>query len=850
MRFYLTLAILFVTFVTQAQFSEDFTDGDFILSPTWSGMEGNFEVNEVNQLHLLAPETADTSYLCVNSTLINGVTWDFWVKMEFNPSSSNNTRVYLVSDQENLKGELNGYFVMVGNTADEISLYRQTGTSITEILDGIDGTVDTDDVEVRIRVTRDLTGNWELFHDNTGGYAFISEGSVFDDTYTSTAYFGVFCKYTSSRSELFYFDELGAPYVDAVPPLLENLEIISNTELDLLFSEPLDPTLANSVGNYILDNGIGNPLLAELDGINPALVHLTVGTAFSNGTDYEIMVENIEDLEGNIIETTAVSFLYVIPVPAEYNDLIFTELMIDPNPVIGLPEVEFIEIYNRSDKHFDLTDWTINDDVSTATLGAYLLPPDEYLIICGDGEGVLFGIENVLEVTGLPTLTNGGDQLVIADSAGVAVDSINYLQSWYADVDKEDGGWTLERKHLNAPCSDKNNWAASIALLGGTPGLQNSIWTDEDDISSPSIESFIVLNDAEIELIFNESVDTIIPLTIFINPPVDILMGEYTSVNSFMVNAITLQPNTTYELSISNGQDCWGNEIDETIIFGIPGEIAPGDLIINEILFDPKTGGSDYVELVNISDKIIDLNRLYIANWNDSIANYELIGDTQHLLLPNQYITLTEDSAAVINDFSIYGVGRFIDTDLPTFPNDSGTVFLMGPDSLLIDYFHYDADYHYALLNSTDGKSLERITFGGGMNNPNNWHTASENLDWGTPGYLNSQFASPNTVGEVSLDPKLFSPDSDGYNDVLTINFDLIDIDNNIDLAVYDNQGRLIRQLADNYFIGQSGVVIWDGINDNGEKAAIGSYIILATVKNSTGIRTQFKLVAVLAGQF
>ena len=135
------------------------------------------------------------------------------------------------------------------------------------------------------------------------------------------------------------------------------------------------------------------------------------------------------------------------------------------------------------------------------------------------------------------------------------------------------------------------------------------------------------------------------------------------------------------------------------------------------------------------------------------------------------------------------------------------------------------------------------------MNNPDNWHTASENVDWGTPGYLNSQAAMPLAVGDVSIDPQLFSPDNDGYNDVVTINFDLTDTDNVLDVTIYDNQGRLIRLLKDNYFIGQTGLLTWDGINDDGEKAAIGSYIILVSVKNTNGDETQFKLVTVLAGQ-
>jgi hypothetical protein len=258
------------------------------------------------------------------------------------------------------------------------------------------------------------------------------------------------------------------------------------------------------------------------------------------------------------------------------------------------------------------------------------------------------------------------------------------------------------------------------------------------------------------------------------------------------------------------------------------------------------------VELYNNSNKTIDLHKCYLANLDDDegvLDSYDQIGENQFLLNPGEYVLLTEDSTAVIEFFPIYATGRFLETDLPTYPNDSGTVFLLDADTLIVDFFHYDEDYHYALLNDNDGKSLERITFGGGMNNPDNWHTASENVDWGTPGYQNSQFAMPTSVGDVSLDPQLFSPDNDGYNDILAINFDLIGTDNVVDVNIYDNQGRPIREIKDNYFMGQTGTLFWDGINDDGMKAAIGTYIVLVFVTDQDGERSMYKLVAVLGGQ-
>jgi len=183
--FFITLPLF-----ASAQFTDDFTDGNFTSNPIWLGDTGEFEVDGLNQLHL-NDTIAGESYLYTNSGSINNATWEFFLQMDFNPSSSNYARAYLISDQTDLSGALNGYFVKLGNTADEVSLYKQSGTTQTEIIDGADGSLSTSVVTVSVKVTRDSLGNWELFSDTTGGVSYVSEGTVLDATHISSAFFGV-----------------------------------------------------------------------------------------------------------------------------------------------------------------------------------------------------------------------------------------------------------------------------------------------------------------------------------------------------------------------------------------------------------------------------------------------------------------------------------------------------------------------------------------------------------------------------------------------------------------------------------------------------------------------------------
>ncbi|MBK7130161.1 MAG: lamin tail domain-containing protein [Crocinitomicaceae bacterium] len=850
MRNYLTFLLFVVSSLSFAQFSDDFSDGDFTNAPAWVGMTANFEVDASDKLHLLAPAVDDTSYLSVATSNVV-TTWDFYVRMEFNPSSSNLTRVYLMSDNADLTASLNGYFVMIGNTDDEISLYRQTGTTITEIIDGANGTVNSDPVNVRIRVSRDASGNWDLTRDATGGYSFTSEGTVNDNTYTSTSHFGVFCKYTSSRSELFYFDDLGDPYVDGIAPTIISVTPVSATQVDVLFSEPLNAISAETALNYSVDNGIGVPLTAGLDGTNFALVHLTTATSLVNGTSYNLTVNNVTDVNGNSISSpTIIPFLYFVPDVAIYNDVIITEIMVDPSPAVGLPEVEYIEIYNRSAKYFDLTGWTIADASSSSVVSTYVLAPGMYALICNTGDETLFLATNKTSVS-LPSFNNDADAVVLKNDAGVMIDSLYFDLTWYHDNLKDEGGWSLERKHNDAPCSDENNWSASNDIAGGTPGTQNSVWTDQADITGPVVSDYEVISETEMQIYFNESLDTTISAILSLTPAISVLSWNYISLSALHVNANTLAVNVPYLLAVSGVTDCWGNTISATTIeLGLPDSIESEDLILNEIMFNPLTNGSDYVEIYNRSEKILDLNDLMMANWDDdSIANYKDVINQQQLILPGEYILLTEDSTDIQHDFSIYGVGRFVIMDLPTYNDDSGSVYLLNSSFQVIDFFRYDEDMHYALITDEEGKSLERGTFDGGMNNAEIWHTAAENVAWGTPGYLNSQLLYPAVNGAVTLSPEIFSPDNDGYQDVLTIQLELETTDNIINIEIYDNRGRMIKELKDNFFAGNSALFTWDGSTEENTKAPIGTYVLLITITHADGSKSTYKEVCVVGGK-
>ena len=108
-----TFIVSIQSIVGFSQFTDDFSDGDFTNNPVWSGSMGSFEVDAAFQLHL-NDTVANVSYLATESNAIENGSWEFDVQMDFSPSTSNYSKIYLVADEQNLSGNLNGYFVKIG----------------------------------------------------------------------------------------------------------------------------------------------------------------------------------------------------------------------------------------------------------------------------------------------------------------------------------------------------------------------------------------------------------------------------------------------------------------------------------------------------------------------------------------------------------------------------------------------------------------------------------------------------------------------------------------------------------------------------------------------------------------
>jgi hypothetical protein len=103
------------------------------------------------------------------------------------------------------------------------------------------------------------------------------------------------------------------------------------------------------------------------------------------------------------------------------------------------------------------------------------------------------------------------------------------------------------------------------------------------------------------------------------------------------------------------------------------------------------------------------------------------------------------------------------------------------------------------------------------------------------------------TESKVSISPNPFSPDNDGFEDFSIISFNLPYKLSQVQIKVFDSQGRLIRTLLQNHPSASNNSVIFDGLDDDGRALRMGIYILLIEIaaEGSNNVETIKKPIVV-----
>jgi hypothetical protein len=846
------LLLLLLPFSLFAQVTDDFSDGDFTQNPVWSGTTANFIINSNKQLQLNA-EGEGVAYLSLPVTEYESMEWHFWIREAFAPSGNNYTDVWLSADIADLTQVTHGYFLRFGEggSSDAITLFRKDTDGQQQICRGTEGAIAAS-FAVAVKVNCDREGNWmiQTCYDNSGIYLIEAQGA--DDTYGRNGYFGFWSKYTSSNSKKIYFDDVyvGPRIADHEPPVLLTCGVLDLTHLQLSFNEALDESTALNAANYSIDNGLGRPASVAF-GVNPATVVLELEREIGNGINYTLTISGIKDLWNNMMEPTTTAFS--IYEASEY-DIVINEIMADPNPVVGLPEWEFVELYNTTEFGIDLKEWRIEIGSNDNTFSNYVLAPHGYVILChNDAVAELRQYGDCIGFSSF-SVGNTSSAMYLYNNNGLLVSRVNFSNTWYHDANKANGGWSVEQIDPLNPCSGASNWTASVDASGGTPGRINSV-NGENDLA-PQVERVSMFSNFIVQIWFDQQIS-------FTSLEPQNFLVEELEEHPQEIETNPMDPNyvgllfdhgfaegVVYTLIINSVTNCVGTVIvsDTRVQFGIPNEIAEGEILINEILFDPIAPGVDYVELYNNTDKTFDLSNLMLGVVRESFPNpadttLKEISADNRLFLPQTYVLLSTNSEIVGQQYDC-PTDNFVQmASFPSYANAGGTAILMGKDGTTVDAMYFSEKMHYPLLKVTKGVSLERVSFDQASMSTDNWHSAAERVHFGTPGQPNSMMQSVAELSndEISISPDIFSPDGDGYDDACFINYRFDEAGYTMNTYIFNVAGQQMRHLAKGELVGQEGSLLWNGLDDNGNRVPVGVYVVVTEVFNFEGKVKQFK---------
>jgi hypothetical protein len=287
--------------------------------------------------------------------------------------------------------------------------------------------------------------------------------------------------------------------------------------------------------------------------------------------------------------------------------------------------------------------------------------------------------------------------------------------------------------------------------------------------------------------------------------------------------------------------------------FGVADTLESGDILINEVLFNPYPGGDDFIEIYNQSHKIIQLSDLYLAEITDEeIKKLHTTANNGTLIFPQSYAALTKDTMLLKQFYHCPNDAILIELNtMPTYPDDEGHVTIANKYGHALDAFSYNEAMHFDLLKDKEGVSLERLSWLIDSNVSDNWHSAASSAGYATPGYPNSQQLTIHPMPEAvfSIAPEVFTPNADGIDDWLTINYSIDEPGTIATIRIYDTNGNEVRYLINNQTLAVNGFYTWDGLTDERTALRPGIYIVYFQCVYPSGKIIEEKLNCVISVQ-
>lgn len=660
-------------------------------------------------------------------------------------------------------------------------------------------------------------------------------------------------------SELAQPSETSFSFVN--PFTLISADVTSSRTIDLLFSLPPDGDLT-----LPSDFTVNQNLAPSAIKIDSSRAELQFGSDLPPG-ELIVRMNGIKSGEGWRIPDGITISTYRFG-DASAGDIVINEFLYRRTPP---DDAQFVELFNTTQATYNLGGWLLVTDRGSAEIpSGTILEPSAYMLLADKPLSVGDG-GTTSELPGFEPLRTTGDAIILKTSESVTIDSLTYEPDWGGN----ESGISLERKDPLAISIDPVNWASSDAPSGSTPLRENSRF--QRDVLPPALLFAKRLPESPAILIrFDEFIDPgNFPDITLNNRTVPVTGVNGRIGNELIVNSgdIDLKSGSEILLEVNQAADHQGN-LSGMMEIPVAQPVAPGDIVVNEIMFDPldddfdqMPNQSDYIELINRRPYAISLEGMLLHDTpdeNNEVREMAPRSSRSRWIPAKGFALIYPDIGQTGIDSS--RIGKFfnlsstlwshslqIERTTLSLPLSGREIYLADSLGSVIDMVHYSEEWHNPNLIDTKGIALERINPNGETADASNWGSSTVPAG-GTPGKQNSLYQTPKPAADgntLRLEPNPFSPDDDGHEDHLFISYSFNDPNYMLRVRIFDRHGRLVHTLADSHHAGFEGALTWNGRNSDGVTGRIGIYIVhVEAFNSSTGDKKQFREVAVLARRF
>ena len=513
---------------------------------------------------------------------------------------------------------------------------------------------------------------------------------------------GFSAKFTASHAADFRIEigHIKEHEPDTTPPFMVRSLWLSDQVLALHFNEPLSPH--SGVGKWAQGDSLF--FAPEMHKSNRR-IGLCAGD-FPEGQPQILTIHGLLDASGNELSNPINQVLRTSSQDMKPHSMQFTEIMFDPNPSLGFPEAEWIEILNRSESFHAIADFVVLDGSSETQVALSpefgwdgILAPGERAIVAGCDFRI--NGDSVHQAKGIPWpgLNNAGESLMLLGEDGSIADALHFTEEWMQE--SNNGGVSLQITDWNA-CNSRSNWGPSMHPLGSTPGMVS--YQEGPNLSSQhplTLSEITPTSSSEGILAFNQPLD---PLSELIMIGIQAgNLNHLTGNDSTIAWKLHSLPATKKIVFYAHGiEACVQSERSSSKWFiQLKTHRFPEfqDLLITEIAHQPMGATEAWGSFVEVTN----------VHPSDSL---ELGGLTCNNSPLSGRIVLAPGARHCFPEINL--------------PNTSGGVSIRAADGTLIDEVIYSNCWHRQRMNEDNGKSLVRLNLEKGAHGSFNWSSSMD----------------------------------------------------------------------------------------------------------------------------